>query len=74
MEGSGEGLQGWGEELSRSQGWGGEEMGKEEALLIRVRSAPTVREDSWCCRDSFNHVLSTYCLLGPMVGDEDAVL
>lgn len=63
MEGSGEGLQGWGEELSRSQGWGGEEMGKEEALPIRVRSAPTVREDSWCCRERFfqpciEHLLS----------------
>ena len=31
MEGSGEGLGGWREELSRSQGWR-EEMGKEEIL------------------------------------------
>lgn len=41
-----------------------------------VRAAPTRSEHRRCCREreSFNHVLSTYCLPEPMVGDEDAVV
>lgn len=46
----------------------GEELGRGDGEGRRSswgEGCPTMREDSWCCRDSFNHVMTPTLCQGP---------